>query len=43
MRDIDEDSEFEDIKKRGKRREMSDIDKDSDIEDQEEGKGERNE
>ena len=33
MRDIDEDSEFEDIKKRGKRREMSDIDEDSDIED----------
>ena len=33
MRDIDEDSDFEDIKKRGKRREMSDIDEDSDIED----------
>ena len=32
MRDIDEDSDFEDIKKRGKRREMSDIDEDSDIE-----------
>ena len=29
MRDIDEDSDFEDIKKRGKRREMSDIDEDS--------------
>ena len=28
MRDIDEDSDFEDIKKRGKRREMSDIDED---------------
>ena len=25
MRDIDEDSDFEDIKKRGKRREMRDI------------------
>ena len=33
MRDIDEDSDFEDIKKRGKRREMSEIDEDSDIED----------
>ena len=33
MRDIDEDSGFEDIKKRGKRREMSEIDEDSDIED----------
>ena len=33
MRDIDEDSDFEDIKKSGKRREMSDIDEDSDIED----------
>ena len=33
MRDIDEDSDFEDIKKRGKRREMSDIDEDSDFED----------
>ena len=28
MSDIDEDSDFEDIKKRGKRREMSDIDED---------------
>ena len=33
MRDIDEDSDFEDIKKRGKRREMRDIDEDSDFED----------
>ena len=33
MRDIDEESDFEDIKKRGKRREMRDIDEDSDIED----------
>ena len=33
MRDIDEHSDIEDIKKRGKRREMSDIDEDSDIED----------
>ena len=33
MSDIDEDSDFEDIKKRGKRRGMSDIDEDSDIED----------
>ena len=33
MRDIDEDSDFEDIKKRGKRRGMRDIDEDSDIED----------
>ena len=48
MRDIDEDSDFEDIKKRGKRREMRDekivTDEDSDIRrHQEEGKGERNE
>ena len=33
MRDIDEDSDFEDSKKRGKGREMSDIDEDSDFED----------
>ena len=33
MSGIDEDSDIEDIKKRGKRREMSDIDDDSDIED----------
>ena len=36
MRDIVEDSEIEDIKKKGKKRgerEMSDIDEDSDIED----------
>ena len=33
MSDIDEDSDFEDIKKRGKSREMSEIDEDSDIED----------
>ena len=33
MRDIDEDRDIEDIKKRGKRREMSDIDEDSHIED----------
>ena len=33
MRDIDEDSDFEDIKKRGKRGEMRDIDEDSAIED----------
>ena len=31
--DIDEDSDIEDIKKRGKEREMSDIDEDSDVED----------
>ena len=43
MSDIDEDSDFEDIKKRDKRREMSDIDEDSDIEDiKKRGKG-RNE
>ena len=33
MSDIDEDSDIEDIKKRGKRRGMRDIDEDSDIED----------
>ena len=33
MRDIDEDSDFEDIKKRGKRREMRDIDGDIDFDD----------
>ena len=33
MRDIDEDSDIEDIKKRGKGREMRDIDEDSDFED----------
>ena len=33
MSDIDEDHDFEDIKKRGKRREMSDIDEGSDFED----------
>ena len=43
MRDIDEDSDFEDIKKRGKRREMSDIDEDSDIEDIKRSGKERNE
>ena len=31
MRDIDEDSDIEDIKKRGKRREMRDIDEDSEL------------
>ena len=31
MRDIDEDSDFEDIKKRGKRRGMRDIDEDSEL------------
>ena len=31
MRDIDEDSDIEDIKKRGKKREMRDIDEDSDL------------
>ena len=30
---FDEDSDIEDIKKRGKRREMRDIDEDSDFED----------
>ena len=38
MSDIDEDSDIEDIKKRGKRREMSDIDEDSDIEESRRGK-----
>ena len=33
MRDIDEESDFDDIKKRGKRSEMSDIDEESDFED----------
>ena len=33
MSDIDEDSDFEDIKERGKRRERSDIDDGSDCED----------
>ena len=43
MSDIDEDSDFEDIKKRGKRREMTAIDKDSDLKDiKKRGKG-RNE
>ena len=42
MSEIDEDSDIEDIKKRGKRREMSDIDEDSDIEDiKKKGKEER--
>ena len=31
MRDIDEDSDIEDIKKRGKRRGMRDIDEDSEL------------
>ena len=31
MSDIDEDSDFEDIKKRGKRRGMRDIDEDSEL------------
>ena len=40
MSDIDEDSDFEDIKKRGKRRGMRDIDEDSDFEDiKKRGKG----
>ena len=40
MRDIDEESDIEDIKKRGKRGEMRDIDEDSDIEDiKKRGKG----
>ena len=44
MSDIDEDSDVEDIKERGKRREMRDIDEDSDIEDiKKRGKGKRNE
>ena len=44
MSDIDEDSDIEDIKKRGKRRDMRDIDEDSDIEDiKKSGKRERNE
>ena len=33
MRDIDEESDFEDIKKRGKRREMRDIEEGIDFED----------
>ena len=33
MRDIDEESDFEDIKKRGKRREMRDFEEDIDFED----------
>ena len=42
MSDIDEDSDVEDIKKRGKRREMRDIDEDSDIEDiKKRGKGKK--
>ena len=42
--EVDEDGYFEDIKKRGKGREMSDINGGRDIErHQEEGKGERNE
>ena len=43
MRDIDEDSDIEDIKKRGKGREMSDIAEDSELKTQEEGKEVRNE
>ena len=33
MREIDEESDFDDIKKSGKRREMRDIDEESDFED----------
>ena len=42
MRDIDEESDFEDIKKRGKRREMRDFEEDIDFEDiKKKGKMER--
>ena len=43
MRDIDQDSDFEDIKKRGKRREMRDIEEDIDFEDIKRSGKERNE